>query len=106
MAESVFEKLSKAASKKAGVASKSVVTTALKEELKPSMVEAGEAAPTTVVAVAKPVKVKVVKSEVPTAEDVAAPVVKKRGRPPLGGARMSDTEYKRRWREKQKSTRS
>ncbi|QXN72721.1 hypothetical protein RCZAHN_112 [Rhodobacter phage RcZahn] len=110
MAESVFDKLNKAAAKKAGVASKPVVTAALKEEVSVS-VEAGMAAPTSVVAVAKkmvPVKKTVVKTKASAATEVVevVEVVKKRGRPPLGDARMSDTEYKRRWREKQKSSRS
>lgn len=120
MAESVLDKLNKAAAKKAGVASKSVVTAALKEEVSVS-VEAGVAAPTSVVAVAKkmvPVKKTVVEAATAetvamaiaaisaTTEEVKSEVVKKRGRPPLGDARMSDTEYKRRWREKQKSSRS
>lgn len=106
MAESVFDKLNKAAAKKAGVASKPVVTAALKEEVSVS-VEAGVAAPTSVVPVAKkmvPVKKPVAKTVVEAS--AATEVVKKRGRPPKPEGAMSAAERARLYRERKKSSRS
>lgn len=108
MAESVFDKLNKAAAKKAGVASKPVVTAALKEEVSVS-VEAGVAAPTSVVAVAKkmvPVKKTVVVKTKASAATEVVEVVKKRGRPPKPEGAVSAAERARLYRERKKSSRS
>lgn len=72
-------------------------------------VEAGVAAPTSVVAVAKTVKVKktvMEKMVVKEVEAASAAPEKKRGRPPKPGGALSAAERARRYREKQKSTRS